>query len=123
MRETYQPPIISPAGPPHDHTIGATTILPPSTKFYRNSCVRARAREATAFRFLSFGMDWIRCIAWSSLLLGVMPIHETEPPPTTCAGLHNRRDMMCKDTDSGGKPLPGIRRTKWISITAESAPA
>ena len=88
MYETYQPPIISPAGPPHDHTIGASSLLPPSTKFdknrqnptkfYRNSCVRARAREATAFRFLSLGMDWIRCIAWSSLPLGVMPIHRTD---------------------------------------------
>ena len=59
MRETYQPPTISPASPPHDHTPGATTPLPPSTKFDtsrqnstkidRNSCPPACAhtREAT----------------------------------------------------------------------------
>ena len=54
MRETYQPPTTSPAGPLHDYTIEETTLLPPSTKFDKtrqnptkscgNSCVRARAR-------------------------------------------------------------------------------
>ena len=127
MRETYHTPITSPANPPHDHTPSASALLPPATEFDKirqnatkcneTSCAHARATE---FRFLSLGMDWIRCIAWSCRPLPVMPIHETEPPPTTCAGLHNRRDMMCGDIDSGGKPLHDIRRTAWISITAES---
>ena len=54
MRETHQPPTTSTAGPPHDHTPGATALLPPSTEIdtirqsptnhNENSC--AHAREA-----------------------------------------------------------------------------
>ena len=57
MRETPQPTTSSPAGPPHDHTPGASAPLPPSTeidtirqsstRLYRNSCPPARAREAS----------------------------------------------------------------------------
>ena len=64
MRETYQPPTISLAGPPHDHTPGATTLLPPSTEIdtmrqgstnhNENSCppARAHAREEIIVPFL-----------------------------------------------------------------------
>ena len=54
MRETPQPTTSSPAGPPHDHTPGASAPLPPSTeidtirqsstRLYRNSCPPARTR-------------------------------------------------------------------------------
>ena len=69
MRETYQPPTTSPAGPPDDHTPEETTLLPPSTKFdktrqnptksYRNSCARTRARQPRSVFFLSawIGLD------------------------------------------------------------------
>ena len=73
MRETPQPPTTSPAGPPHDHTPGTSCPLPPateidtirqsSTRLYRNSCPRARAREASPpvipakAGILSLGMD------------------------------------------------------------------
>ena len=56
MRETYQPPAASPAGPPHDRTPEEMALLPPSieidtmrqspTNHNKNSC--AHAREATA---------------------------------------------------------------------------
>ena len=55
MRETHQPPTTSTAGPPHDHTPGATALLPPSTEIdtirqsptnhNENSCPHARARR------------------------------------------------------------------------------
>ena len=32
MREAHQPPTTSPAGPPHDHTPGSSSLLPPSAK-------------------------------------------------------------------------------------------
>ncbi len=32
MREAHQPPTTSPAGPPHDHTHGSSSLLPPSAK-------------------------------------------------------------------------------------------
>ena len=41
--------------------------------------VPAHAREATAFRFLSLGMDRIRRIAWSCRLISLMPTNQTEP--------------------------------------------
>ena len=66
--------------------------LPPSAEIYtmrqsptnhnRNSCprvTRARTREATAFRWISLGMDRILRIAWSCRLIRIMPIHRTEP--------------------------------------------
>ena len=32
MREAHQPPTTSTAGPPHDHTPGSSSLLPPSAK-------------------------------------------------------------------------------------------
>ena len=64
MRETYEPPSHLPAGSPHDHTPGATTLLPPSTEIdtmrqgstnhNENSCppARARTREEVIVPFL-----------------------------------------------------------------------
>ena len=56
MRETHQPLTTSTAGPPHDHTPGATALLPPSTEIdtirqsptnhNENSCPHARARRS-----------------------------------------------------------------------------
>ncbi len=80
MRETYQPPTTSPAGPPHDHTYprhsreggnpssrdhppGATALLPPATEFDKirqnatkcneTSCAHARARQRSSVSFPS----------------------------------------------------------------------
>ena len=67
MREKYQPTTISPTGPPPNHTPGATTLLPTVDGNRHNATesnepqrklVPARAREATAFRFLSLSA-WI----------------------------------------------------------------
>ena len=87
MRETYQLPTTSPAGPPHDHTHPRhsrthprhsreggnpppcvqtpeeTAPLPQSTKIDRirqnPTKTRVCAHEETEHRFLSLGTDWI----------------------------------------------------------------
>ena len=103
MRETYQPPTTSPAGPPHDHTppiIPAKAGIPhpaasnsrrdgPPLTVDRNrhnttesnepQRKLVRAREATAFRFLSPNMDRTRRIPWSCRLISLMPMNQTEP--------------------------------------------
>ena len=69
MRETHPTPTTSLAGPPYDHTSGASSLLPPATKPGKirqnptksdgNSCVRvrARAREETERSFPSLCTD------------------------------------------------------------------
>ena len=60
MRETYQPPTTSPAGPLHDHTTEETTLIPPSTKPDKIPrklvCAHARARQP---RSVPFSLAWI----------------------------------------------------------------
>ena len=45
MRETYQPPTISPAGPPHDHTSGASSLLPAGYKTRQNATECGEMRQ------------------------------------------------------------------------------
>ena len=48
-----------------------------------------RAREATAFRFLSPNMDRIRRIPWSCRPRTLTPIDRTEPANRLCLTLHS----------------------------------
>ena len=87
MRETYQPPTTSPAGPPHDHTPGATDLTPAVDGNRHNATESdepqrklvpardARTREAPTFRSRSLCTDRIRGIAWGCRLMSLMPIY------------------------------------------------
>ena len=114
MPETYEPPTTSPASPPYDHTPGASALLPPSTQIdtiqqsstnrNENSCprvTRARAREATAFRWISLGMNCAQAAAdsWSCRPLVFMPIDRTQPrsicrSPRTSVGTHGGTSLL-----------------------------
>ena len=108
MRETYQPPTTSRAGPPHDRTPPSfphSPVIPAKAGILHPAASNSqrdgppltvdrnrhnttesnepqrklvRAREATAFRFLSPNMDRIRRIPWICRLRSLMPINQTE---------------------------------------------
>ena len=107
MRETYEPPTTSPASPPHDHAPSASALLPPSTQIdtirqsstnhNENSC----AREATAFRWISLGINCAQAAAdsWSCRSLVLMPIDRTQPrsicrSPRTSVGTHGGTSLL-----------------------------
>ncbi len=51
MRETPQPPTTSLAGPPHDHTLGATALTPAVYRMRQNATEHDRMqRNATETR-------------------------------------------------------------------------
>ncbi len=95
MRETYQPPTTSPTGPPHDHNLEETALLPPSTEIdtirqsstnhNENSCPRVRTRGRQRRSVSSLGMEIaprpqrIGHIARNCRPLAVLPIDQSEP--------------------------------------------
>ena len=125
MRETHQPPTTSPANPPHDHTPGATALLPPSTEIdtirqsptnhNENSCPHAHAREASPpvipakAGIPSLGMEIaprsqrIGCIARSYPPRTVMPIDRTEPERLSAR--QQRVTDWCRYDDGKGLPV------------------
>ena len=92
MRETHQPPTTATAGPPHDHTPGATeidTIRQSPTNHNENSCAHAREASPPVIParagIPSLGMEIaprsqrIGRIARSCRPRTVIPIDRTEP--------------------------------------------
>ena len=115
MRETYQPPTTSPPAlrmttlPRHSREGGNPPPRcvqlpkrrpPPTVDRNRHNPTESnepqrklvRAREATAFRFLSPNMDRIRRIPWSCRLISLMPINQTEQRRPRSRPLYLRRD-------------------------------